>query len=430
MSNDFDNDFDDFNDDDFNDFQTTSSLKDIWNNNPVVKIIAVLIGVILVILLLVFLLSEDAKNDSRVGYTPDQNEAPGGEVSQAYGDAIEQVNETRTDVALQNPDVSAIPIPYNLEEQDLLTETDDGPPFDNFDPLAAWRQNAVSQEEEPAIEEEPVLAPYEGPIAPQPLPGPSPDVVNSLAQAMAQQMSDILGNHNIEAPKIMQVTSADYLTAGDDVSGGDVTLVDTDGDGIPDTPISGDALSDEEELVETILIPAGTINYAQIMLEANSDVPGPVLAQLVSGPLTGAKLIGTFESTGDYLILSFNTIVVDGVGQSIEATAIDPATTLPGVVTKSDQRYFSRVILPAAGAFLEGVGRAVAQETQTVTVSGDTVTSSQNDLDLEQELGKGAEEAAEQIADFLDEEANQIQPLVIVARGTPVGVFFASPVVE
>jgi intracellular multiplication protein IcmE len=428
MSNDFDQDFDDFNENDFNDFKTSSSLKDIWDNNPIVKIIAVLIGVVLVIILLVILLSEDEENRSRVGFNPDQREAPGGEVSQAYGEAIELVNENRAETAMQNPNVSAIPIPYNLEETDLLTETDEGPPFDNFDPLAAWRQNAVP--EEPVVEEEPVLAPYEGPIAPQPLPGPSPDVVNSLAQAMSQQMNDILGNHAIQPPQIMQVTPVDFLTAD---AAGDLppNMVDTDGDGIPDTVIGDDLTGiGDEEIVETILIPAGSIHYAQIMIEANSDVPGPVLAQLVSGPLAGSKLIGSFESTDEYLVLTFNTVVVDGIGQTIDATAIDPATTLPGVATEVDKRYFKRVLLPAAGAFLEGVGRAVAQDTQTVTVSGDTVTSSQRDLDLEQELGKGAEEAAEQVADFLDEEADNTQVLVRVARGTPVGVFFTSPVLE
>lgn len=428
MSNDFDNNFDDFNDDDFNDFKSSPSIKQIWNENPLVKIFAVIIGVVVIVMLLVYLLSEEDKNASKVGYTPNQSEAPGGEVSQAYGDAIELVNEGRTEQALNNPNVSSVPIPYNLEQTDLLTETDDGPPFDNFDPLAAWRQNAVPEEQ--PVEEEPVLAPYEGPIAPQPVPGPSADVVNSLAQAMSQQMQDILGNHKINAPRIQQVTPSDFLTASvDDGSGG--VMVDTDGDGVPDTLLAdGDVTADSEEEVETILIPAGTINYAQIMIEANSDVPGPVLAQLVSGPLSGSKLIGSFNVAEEHLILTFNTVVVDGFGQSINATAIDPTTTLPGVATEVDKRYFTRVLLPAAGAFLEGVGRAVAQETTTVTVSGDTVTTSQSDLDLEQELGKGAEEAASQVADFLDDEADNTKPLVRVARGTAIGVFFTTPVVE
>lgn len=428
MTNDFNNNFDEFNDDEFNDFKTSASLKDIWQNNPVVKIVAVLLGAVLVITLLVILLSKDEKNISQVGYTPDQREAPGGEVSQAYADAIISVNENRTEQALANPDVSAVPIPYNLENQDLLTETNDGPPFDNFDPLAAWRQRAIP--EEAPVEDEPVLAPYEGPIAPQPIPGPSPDVVNSLAQAMAQQMGDILGNHKIMAPQIMQVTPVDYLTADVPVAEAGMRMVDTNGDGIPDTAISIDPATNET-VVETILIPAGTINYAQMTIEANSDVPGPVIAQLVSGPLAGAKLIGKFQSTDDYLILTFNTIVVDGINQSVDARAIDPDTTLPGVATEVDKRYFTRVLLPAAARFLEGVGSAVAQDTATtVTVTGETVTTQRKNLDLKQELGRGAEKAAAEIADFMTDEADDIKPLVRVARGTAVGILFLSPVLE
>lgn len=428
MSNDFDNDFDNFNDDDFNDFKSSSALKDIWQNNPLVKMAVVGLGVVLLIVLLVILLSEDDKAPSQVGYTPDQRDAPGGEVSQAYADAIISVNENRTEEAMANPDVSSVPIPFNLEEQDLLTETDEGPQFDAYDPLAAWRQQAIPEPEPQPIEEEPVLAPYEGPIAPQPVPGPSPDVVNALAQAMSQQMGTILGEQAIMAARIQQVTPVDFLTANvPDVPGGQ--MIDTDGDGIPDTLITDGG--NGEEVIETILVPAGTINYAQILIEANSDVPGPVLAQLISGPLSGARLIGTFTSTEDHLILSFNSVVIDGLNQPVNAVAIDPDTTLPGVATEVDKRYFSRVILPAAGRFLEGVGRAVAQDTRTVvTVNGDTVTSSQEDLDLSQELGKGVEEAAEQIADFMDEEADKIQPLVRLARGVPIGVFFTQPVLE
>ena len=63
------------------------------------------------------------------------------------------------------------------------------------------------------------------------------------------------------------------------------------------------AANAEETIFEDILIPAGTIEYAQLVLEANTDAPGPVLADIMSGPLAGSKLLGSFTSTDDYLIL-------------------------------------------------------------------------------------------------------------------------------
>src|SRR5690606_12018046 len=55
------------------------------------------------------------------------------------------------------------------------------------------------------------------------------------------------------------------------------------------------------EDIENIIIPAGTIEYAQLVTEANTDAPGPVMAQIASGPLAGARLIGSFQSTDNYL---------------------------------------------------------------------------------------------------------------------------------
>ena len=237
-------------------------------------------------------------------------------------------------------------------------------------------------------------------------------------------------------PRIQYVTPENYLTASLDKGVAQGVSVDTDGDGIPDTVFNDDGTianpAVDDVIVETVLIPAGTINYGQVLIEANSDVPGPVLVQLVSGPLAGARLIGSFNVANDeYLVMEFRSIVVDGLNQPVSAIAIDPGTTLPGVATEVDNRYFSRVLLPAAARFLEGIGAAVAEDTQTtVTVSGDTVIQEQSALDFEQELGRGAEEGIGEIADFMDDQADDIRPLVRVARGTPVGIFFTEPVLE
>jgi intracellular multiplication protein IcmE len=193
----------------------------------------------------------------------------------------------------------------------------------------------------------------------------------------------------------------------------------------------GDLASADDIVVENVLIPAGSINYAQVLIEANSDVPGPVLVQLMSGPLAGARMIGRFNVQNEYLVLTFNSIVIEGLNQQVNAIALDPATSLPGVATEVNRRYWSRVLLPAGARFLEGIGAAIAEDTQTtVTVSGDTVIEETEALDFEQELGRGVEEGFGEIADFMDERGNEVQTLVRVARGTPIGVFFTQPVVE
>lgn len=441
MSDFNDDDFDNFEDNNFEDFNSGNSLKDVWQNNALIKIFVVIAGVVLVVAGFMIFAGGEEDKKSRVSNAPNDREILGGEISQNYADVLEEVNEQRLDRAVQTG-TSTIPMLINPEEQELLTSVEETPPYEEFDPLATFRSAIQDQEPdaEEVITEEPVLlSPQQLAPTPQPVAMPSPEAIQALAQAMATDINDILKNHNPTAPKIQQVTSATYfqdLAAAQ--SAQNTTMVDTDGDGIPDTPLGGTTSAEADyaydqtgEVVETILIPAGDINYAQLLTEANSDVPGPVLAQLVSGPLAGARLLGQFATKDEYLVLSFNSIIIDGINQSISAVAIDPSTTLPGVASEVDRRYWKRVLLPAAAKFIEGVGSAIAQDSETtVTVSGDTVIEETKALDFKQELGRGVEEGVSEIADFMEDEADGTRVLVRVARGTALGILFTQPVLE
>lgn len=433
--NDFEDDFDNFDDNSFEDFNERKSFKDTWQNSPLLKIFAIVAGIVLIIAAIMIFGGAGDPEQSRTGTGLNDREALGGEVTQNYQEVIDEVNDQRLEDAVRTGS-STIPMLTGGNETDLLNNPDELPPYDDFDPLATFRAAVEPKVEdpEPVIQEPQYVAPEQifTPQAMQPqqqAPAANPEAIQALAQAMSNAAGQILGNHNPTAPLIMQVTPEDYyeqqaqLALAQQQDGQFDGLFNDDGTQID--PTTG------EELVQTILIPAGTINYAQILIEANSDVPGPVLAQLMSGPLSGARLIGSFNVQEDVLVLNFNSIVVDGINQGVSAVAIDPNTTLPGIATEVNHRYWQRVILPAAARFLEGIGGAIAEDTQTtVTVSGDTVIQEQPALDFEQELGRGAEEGIGEIADFMDEEADRIQPLIRVARGTPVGVFFLEPVIE
>jgi len=408
--NDFNDDFDEFDNDGFDDFNQKSSLKDTFNNNPLLKIFAVLAVIVLVVSAIFIFGSSDEKDVSRVGVGLDEKEILGGEVSDVYAGAIDDVNRQRREDAVRRG-TSSIDMIVNPEEKELLTVDDELPAFEDFDPLQTFR-NAVSPQEPTIVEPEPTLVAPENVFSPQ-------------AAPQIQQQAVAAPNHKPKIGRITQVTPIDFLTSQTQIEGEAVA---------EPFDVSGTdsfAQQNTTNSVQTILIPSGTINYAQILIEANSDVPGPVLAQLMSGPLTGARLIGSFTTREKKLVLSFRSIVIDGINQPISAIAIDPNTTLPGVATDVDNRYWSRVVLPAAAKFLEGVGSAIAQDTETtVTVSGDTVIQETEDLDFEQELGRGVEEGFEEIADFMEKEADGIQPLIRVMRGTPVGIFFTEPVLE
>ena len=148
------------------------------------------------------------------------------------------------------------------------------------------------------------------------------------------------------------------------------------------------------ETQTTVLQSAAEIVFAQLLTEANTDSPGPILAEIVSGPLQGNRILGTFEEQGNSLTLNFETLVIDDESIAIDAVALDPETTLPGIATEVDQRYLTRVILPAAAAFIEGAASAIAESgLTTITVEGDTVSEETEETDTEQEIASGVQEA-------------------------------------
>jgi hypothetical protein len=141
-----------------------------------------------------------------------------------------------------------------------------------------------------------------------------------------------------------------------------------------------------------IIVPAGTVSYAQLLTEANSDVPGPILAQIVSGPLAGARAVGQFlvaNGYNDYLVLQFNVADLKGRDYTINAIALDPDTTLGGMATEVDQRYLTRVILPAAAGFLQGFGGALGTGNSSIATNGSTTIVTQSGHSFEQGLYTG-----------------------------------------
>jgi hypothetical protein len=87
------------------------------------------------------------------------------------------------------------------------------------------------------------------------------------------------------------------------------------------------------------------------------------------------------------------------------------------------------VILPAAAAFIEGIGGAIGESGSTTVSAGvGTTTSSSVDLNARQEFFKGVEKASGKLSDILDENSSQVKTMLRIAAGTPIGVLFTKPV--
>lgn len=185
-----------------------------------------------------------------------------------------------------------------------------------------------------------------------------------------------------------------------------------------------------QRLSQRVLIPAGRGVYGHTVLAVNSDTGGPIVLQADSGPIAGDRMVGTFSRAGqsDLLVVKITSIVHDGQTITADGVVIAPDTMETAVASSVDQHYVSRFLLPAAAAFVQGLGQAFATTSNTQSVLsplGGAAYSTQ--LNLNQQLGVGAGVAAGRIGAALDQSAPR-NSTVNLAANASVGIMFLSSV--
>jgi intracellular multiplication protein IcmE len=178
-----------------------------------------------------------------------------------------------------------------------------------------------------------------------------------------------------------------------------------------------------------ILIPAGRGVYAHPILALSSDQSSPVVLQADSGPIAGDRIIGTFSKQTDRLVIRVSTIIHNGENIGADGVVVAPDTMEAAVASNVDQHYLSRFILPAAAAFVQGLGQALATTSNTTAILspfGGATTST--NLNFHQQLGVAAGVAAAQIGSTLNQAAPK-GPTISLDANVSVGVMFLSNVV-
>ncbi|MCP4475735.1 MAG: hypothetical protein GY821_14450 [Gammaproteobacteria bacterium] len=126
------------------------------------------------------------------------------------------------------------------------------------------------------------------------------------------------------------------------------------------------------------LVKTGSIMFAVLNTAINSDMPGVVMATIVSGKYKGAKLMGGLTLKKDRVELAFTSMSMADWPSvvTIKAVAINPDTARTAIASSVNHHYVSRYGALMASSFLEGYSQAVSNSGNT-TISGDgTVTSS------------------------------------------------------
>ena len=412
MSDDLDDDLS--MDESFDDFEKSdNTLGSAMRDNPLYKIGAVvLVGVLIFVVLSLFGGGDEPADQSYVGPAADVKSTPGSEESTpAYVDAIKELNEAEIERALNEGD-SSIPVPIDPPTGVVALPANDD---DAEDPLQRWRRLQEERLERELRESETGVDPNSAADVER------AEAIAALAGAMSEQMAAILESRSEISLSTIELTDPEFFKKQEEEAQEDAEAELT----------ATEAALIAAESAGEVLVPAAQIAYAKLLTEANTDTPGPVLAEIASGPLRGSRILGTFEEQNEYLTLTFDTVVYEGESIGIDAVALNPDTTLPGLVTEVDHRYFKRIVLPAAAAFVEGAASAIAESgLTTVTVEGDVVAEETDETDSEQEIASGIEEAGQELGEIIDEIADNTQVLVRVAAGTPIGVLFLEPVTQ
>ena len=391
------------------------TLGEMWREKPMFKVVAV-VGAAVLIFGFIFMLGGGDDSPAPVSVTPSASEitsAPGTqEASPAYIEAVKEQNEQRLEEAERTAG-SALPTPIDPPVGTIAVPEEAA---GQEDPLQRWRK---LQEERLERELQRTQA-----LAPQTLPEEDANrqqAIQNLAATMAVQMQAVLESRNNVKISTKTINDKAYLQK----------LKEEEERAQEQAEAEAAANNPSNVIVEEIIFPAGEIAYAQLITEANSDAPGPVLAQIAGGPLNGARILGSFAVQKDLLTLRFTTIVLDGISYGINGIALDPATTLPAMATDVDHHYLQKIVLPMAAAFVEGMADAISESGRTtVIVEGDTVAQEEEETTNDQEVASGITEAGAELSEILSETADEVETTVIIASGTQIGVLFLDPVTK
>lgn len=176
------------------------------------------------------------------------------------------------------------------------------------------------------------------------------------------------------------------------------------------------------DYIQALLKP-GRVYYGKIDSKVNSDVPGPVLASVESGKLTGARLLGGFTKAHDYVVIKFSSITMpNGDVYPLEAYAVDAKNMEDGLAGNVDHHYLSRYGALLAGSFLYGFGQAemYAGGAGTVTQFGTPVFVPNTSTLISQSM-MGLGTAGQMVSNLTSQGFNR-PSTVTVPKGQAVGI--------
>lgn len=402
------------------------NLQGLWANPRSRTMILIMGGLVVAMLVVGFLSSggqkaAPASSGTQAVSAPSINALPGTVVDRSYQQAVKSENEERLHQAQQSG-------------KTVLPTLEAPAAAPSLDPLA----NAVAPATAPPVVQVPVpqqVTPQENPSAEfaasqkpaqQNATASSSDIsrterykqVQSQLQSYMKSWVAPTGNQefafNGQMPKEEANTTSGGTSGAGSLGGGDQAQSQTKG------AQSGPSF-----------VRAGTIVPAVLLSALNSETPGPVLAQITSGPLAGARLLGTFQSSNKQIVVQFRTLSMPSQPHSFSVNAYAVNGSLgTGLATSVNNHYLRRYGLLLAAGFVQGYGQAIGREGTTTAISDTgSVIVTQDQLSSGKITKVALGQAGSTVAGDIQREA-RIAPTVKVegkdGAGVPIGLLFMS----
>lgn len=177
----------------------------------------------------------------------------------------------------------------------------------------------------------------------------------------------------------------------------------------------------------TLLLPAGRGVYGHSVITTNSDLGSDVLVEIDSGPFAKARITGTSQMKSDKLVIKFNKLMIgDADPISVSGYAVSPKTAEAGVASEVRGHTLTRIILPAASSFVEGLGNAM-MNSNTTNYSNGSGMSSFTHLNLGEQMGAAAGTMGQQLGQIIQKQTPQ-QATVLLKQNDGLGIIFDQPV--
>lgn len=361
--------------------------------------------------------SENSNNDSSIANSANTVETlPGTSDRKSYNDLQDKENQKNVKKAIEDGNTS-IPV---LTKQDVDNKND---PFND---LNLNQIKPQLKEETPVIDTTP----------PAPLPEP---VVQQAPQVVQQPVSAPIQNtynygergdqrQKVEAQLMGYLNQWKPSVASQerDYTGQDIEKISANTSTGSSNSLTN--VSSVQGNGGATLVRAGTIIPGVLISGLNSDTPGPVLAQIVSGKLKGARLMGEMKASDSGIVIQFTKLSMIGQPKTFEinAYAIDPNTTSTSLASNVNNHYFLRYGLGLAAAFVSGYGEAVSNQGTTTTVGAmGNVTQTQGNLDNAQITKSAFGKVGQKLGSEIDKDSNKA-PTVTVNAGSPLGILVMS----